>query len=102
MCLDRDPATALENAEAIVVGGGNTFQLLAMLHDRELLGVIRARVHAGVPYIGWSAGAVIAAPTIGTTNDMPVVEPPAGFGASEDQSVTKSTLRPRRVSGEVR
>jgi dipeptidase E len=71
----ESPAQALERADAIVVGGGNTFQLLASLHDRELLDVIRARVHAGVPYIGWSAGAVITAPTIGTTNDMPIVEP---------------------------
>lgn len=66
---------AVARAEAIVIGGGNTFQLLATLHDRNLLGAIRARVHAGAPYIGWSAGAVITAPTIGTTNDMPIVEP---------------------------
>ena len=71
----RDPADALDSAEAIVVGGGNTFQLLATLYDRSLIEGIRARVHAGIPYIGWSAGAVITAPTIGTTNDMPIVEP---------------------------
>jgi len=66
---------AVAHAEAIVIGGGNTFQLLATLHDRNLLDAIRARVHAGAPYIGWSAGAVITAPTIGTTNDMPIIEP---------------------------
>jgi dipeptidase E len=66
---------AVSRAEAIVIGGGNTFQLLATLHDRNLLDAIRARVHAGAPYIGWSAGAVVTAPTIGTTNDMPIVEP---------------------------
>lgn len=72
-----DPARAVREAEAIVVGGGNTFQLLTTLYEHELLDVIRARVHAGVPYIGWSAGAVIAAPTMGTTNDMPIIEPPS-------------------------
>jgi dipeptidase E len=70
-----DPARAVADAEAIVVGGGNTFQLLATLYDRELIDAIRARVHAGAPYIGWSAGAVITAPTMGTTNDMPIIEP---------------------------
>jgi len=70
-----DPIQAVAQAEAIVVGGGNTFQLLATLYERELIDAIRARVHAGVPYIGWSAGAVISAPTMGTTNDMPIIEP---------------------------
>jgi dipeptidase E len=73
--VTSNPAEAIAQAEAIVVGGGNTFQLLATLQDRNLVEVIRSRVGAGVPYIGWSAGAVIAAPTIGTTNDMPIVEP---------------------------
>jgi len=70
-----DPVRALESAEAIVVGGGNTFRLLASMYEHELLDVIRARALAGVPYIGWSAGAVITAPTLGTTNDMPIIEP---------------------------
>jgi len=70
-----DPGDGVARAEAIVIGGGNTFQLLATLYRNHLLDAIRARVHAGAPYIGWSAGAVITAPTIGTTNDMPIVEP---------------------------
>jgi dipeptidase E len=70
-----DPVQAVQHAEALVVGGGNTFQLLATLYERDLIDAIRARVHAGAPYIGWSAGAVITAPTMGTTNDMPIVEP---------------------------
>lgn len=72
-----DPVDAVANAQAIVVGGGNTFQLLRTLYERKLVDPIRARVLGGTPYLGWSAGAVIAAPTIGTTNDMPIVEPPS-------------------------
>lgn len=70
-------ADEIGRAEAIVVGGGNTFRLLDLLYANDLLGEIRARVAAGVPYIGWSAGSVVACPTIRTTNDMPVVEPPS-------------------------
>ena len=70
-----DPVAAVANAEAIVVGGGNTFHLLSALQNHALLNPIRQRVRAGAPYIGWSAGAVIAGPTLKTTNDMPIVEP---------------------------
>lgn len=66
--------------EAILVGGGNTFQLLAEMRSRGLLDVVRAAVAGGVPYAGWSAGANLACPTIRTTNDMPIVDP-RGFDA---------------------
>jgi len=65
----------IEAAEAIVVGGGNTFQLLKYLHQEELIETIRHVVLGGVPYIGWSAGANVACPTLCTTNDMPITEP---------------------------
>jgi dipeptidase E len=72
-----DPVVAARGAAAIVVGGGNTFQLLRLLYQTGLLDVVRQRVRAGVPYLGWSAGSNLACPTIRTTNDMPVVEPPS-------------------------
>ena len=64
-------------ADAIFVGGGNTFRLLKTLYDRKFLTVIRDRVRGGLPSIGSSAGSVITAPTIRTTNDMPIVECPS-------------------------
>lgn len=71
----RSPKQALRAAEAVVVGGGNTFQLLATLHAKGLVEAIRDRVRGGAPYVGWSAGANVACPTVKTTNDMPIVEP---------------------------
>jgi dipeptidase E len=68
---------AVEEAGAIFVGGGNTFRLLKGLHDHDLLAPIRRRVAAGVPYIGSSAGSIVACPTLKTTKDMPVVQPPS-------------------------
>lgn len=73
----RSPKAAVRKAEAIVVGGGNTFQLLKTLHEKGLVAAIRKQVKAGAPYIGWSAGANVACPTMKTTNDMPIVEPPS-------------------------
>lgn len=72
-----DPAEAVMRAEAIAVGGGNTFHLLRGLYEAGLLDHIRARAIEGMPYIGWSAGSNVACPTIKTTNDMPIVEPTA-------------------------
>lgn len=72
-----DPAAAVRNADAIAVGGGNTFQLLSRMYELELLEPIRERVQAGAPFVGWSAGSNVACPTIRTTNDMPVMEPPS-------------------------
>jgi len=72
----ENPAEAVLRAQAIVVGGGNTWHLLDALYRTSLVEAIRERVRAGVPYIGWSAGANIAGLTIKTTNDMPIVLPP--------------------------
>lgn len=71
------PRGAIERAPAVFVGGGNTFRLLDSLYRLDLLEPLRRRVAQGMPYLGASAGSNVACPTIRTTNDMPIVEPPS-------------------------
>jgi dipeptidase E len=74
---DAGAARVLDEAQAVFVGGGNTFRLVAALQRTGLLDDLRDRVLAGLPYMGASAGTNITAPTLRTTNDMPIVEPPS-------------------------
>lgn len=76
----KDPAAMIRQAEAIAVGGGNTFALAKKMQEQGLMTAILRRIRAGVPYVGWSAGSNVCCPTICTTNDMPIVEP-ASFRA---------------------
>ena len=91
-----DPLAAVRSADAIAVAGGNTWQLLRMVREQGLLPDIRERVRAGVPYIGWSAGANLACPTIGTTNDMPITD----AGGTDALGLIGWQINPHYVHGD--
>ena len=70
-----DPLKAVQEAKVVIVGGGNTWKLVRMMAELDILQAIRNKALSGTPYIGWSAGSNIACPTLRTTNDMPIVDP---------------------------
>jgi dipeptidase E len=70
-----NPVLSVSQAECIVVGGGNTFRLVQMMHETGIMAAIREKALTGTPFIGWSAGSNVACPTLCTTNDMPIIQP---------------------------
>ena len=72
-----DASQAIASAQAILVGGGNTFNLLNELYKQALLAPLKKHLFEGTPYVGWSAGSNICGNSIRTTNDMPIVQPPS-------------------------
>ncbi|WP_190822651.1 dipeptidase PepE [Saccharopolyspora pogona] len=72
-----DPVAAVREAQAVFIGGGNTFRLLSTLHRLGLVTALREAVRGGTPYMGASAGTNMACPSLRTSNDMPIVEPPS-------------------------
>ncbi|MFC4636252.1 dipeptidase PepE [Dokdonia ponticola] len=73
----KNPVEAIENAEGIFTGGGNTFVLVNQLYKTEVLPVLRKKIFEGTPYLGTSAGSNICGLTMQTTNDMPIAYPPS-------------------------
>lgn len=85
----------INKADAIFVGGGNTFELVHQMYNNDIMDLIQERVRAGIPYIGWSAGSNVAGATMQTTNDMPIVEPES----FETLNIFPYQINPHFISG---
>ncbi len=73
----KDPVKLIQESEAVAVGGGNTFHLVSEMQKTGIMDTIKERSSNGMPYMGWSAGSNVACPSLMTTNDMPIIEPPS-------------------------
>lgn len=73
----ENPIKALEKAQGIFTGGGNTFLLVSQLYKNNVIDALEKVVKNGTPYLGTSAGSNICGLTMSTTNDMPIVYPPS-------------------------
>ena len=73
----KNPIEALENAEGIFTGGGNTFLLVTQLYENDVMQTLSNVIESGTPYLGSSAGSNITGISMQTTNDMPIIYPPS-------------------------
>ena len=73
----ENPIEALENAEGIFTGGGNTFLLVTQLYENDVMKTLSNVIESGTPYLGSSAGSNITGISMQTTNDMPIIYPPS-------------------------
>ncbi|KDN54476.1 dipeptidase PepE [Flavobacterium seoulense] len=73
----ENPVQAIQNAEGIFTGGGNTFLLVSQLYYHKIMITLKETLEKGIPYLGTSAGSNIAGLSMQTTNDMPIVYPPS-------------------------
>jgi dipeptidase E len=72
-----NPIEAIQDAQAIFTGGGNTFLLVTQLYQNNVMEVLAKAVQNGTPYLGSSAGSNITGISMQTTNDMPIIYPPS-------------------------
>jgi dipeptidase E len=93
-----DPLNAIQEMHGVYVGGGNSFLLIRALHEKGMVGRIRERVLSGIPYLGVSAGANVASPTMMTTNDMPIALPPS----FESFGIVPFQINPHYHPGKIR
>lgn len=70
-----EPETAIQKAEALFTGGGNTFLLVKQLYDLVLMDTLKSTIEGGTRYLGTSAGSNIGGISMRNTNDMPIVYP---------------------------
>ena len=72
-----DPIEAINNAQGVFVGGGNSFVLVSQLYKNNVIQILREAIFNGLPYLGTSAGSNICGASMQTSNDMPIVYPPS-------------------------
>ena len=73
----KNSKVAIQNAEAIFTGGGNTFELVNQLYKKNIIVDLKQVLENGTPYLGTSAGSNICGLNMKNTNDMPIVYPPS-------------------------
>lgn len=69
----KDIEKILRDASLVYIPGGNTFLLNHRLHACGVMFYLRKRIQAGLPLVGFSAGAILCGPNILTSKDLNTV-----------------------------